>query len=401
MINKYMLTPLKTLGKFVDNVVNTKNIKARISLSGNYEVKNIGNTVNKMLSELESAYDNIFYLIYSDKLTGLKNRAYIENEFQKLDKSTNHNYSIIMGDVNGLKLINDTFGHKEGDRLIRTVGYILESVTSKDDIVARWGGDEFVILVIDKKCLYSSQIIQNAKCKCKKIASFSFKVGIGLGSAEKSEGNSWEAVLGLAEKRMYKNKITEVKSSKNGTCISLVNNLYENHIETEEHTKRIKEFSRSLGEKIGLSKNELKELEMLSLLHDVGKLGVPAHILMKFGKLTDKEWRIIKDHTEIGYRIAKATQEVSHIAKEILYHHENFDGTGYPEGLKGKDIPILSLIINVVNYFDTMVYEKNYRVDVAIRELNRYSGTKFDPCVVSEFIDILEKYIEKNNKISI
>lgn len=90
-----------------------------------------------------------------------------------------------MGDVNGLKLINDTFGHKEGDRLIRTVGYILESVTSKDDIVARWGGDEFVILVIDKKCLYSSQIIQNAKCKCKKIASFSFKVGIGLGSAEK------------------------------------------------------------------------------------------------------------------------------------------------------------------------------------------------------------------------
>lgn len=401
IINKYILNPLEILSEFMGSIANTKDIKARISLSGNNEIKNIGSAANKMLSELESAYYNIFYLSYSDKLTGLKNRAYIENEFHNLDKKKRDDYLIIMGDINGLKLINDTFGHKEGDRLIRTVGCILESVTSKDDIVARWGGDEFVILVIDKNRLYLSHIIRKIKDECEKIENFSFKVGIGLGSAQKSEGDSWETVLRLAEKRMYKNKITEVRSSRNRTYLSLVNTLYENHIETKEHTGRIKEFSHNLGEKMGLSKNELKELEILSLIHDIGKLGIPDHILMKSGKLTDEEWQMVKEHTEIGYRIAKATQEVSHIAKEILYHHENFNGTGYPEGLKGKDIPILSRIINVVSCFDTMVYERNYSIHVAIRELKKYSGTKFDPFVVSEFIDILEKYKGKNNKLII
>lgn len=401
IINKYILNRLRILSQFMASVANTKNIKARINLSGSDEIKNIGDSVNRMLSELESAYDNIFCLSYSDKLTGLKNRAYIENKFEELDEKKNSRYSIIMGDVNGLKLVNDTFGHREGDRLICTMAYILENMTSKDDVVARWGGDEFVILVVDKKYSYLSQAMQNIKNECKKIMDFGFKVNIALGSAEKKEGNSWNAVIRLAEERMYKNKIMEVKNSKSRGCISLVNTLYENHIETQEHIERIKELSYNLGKRIGLSKDKLSELEILSLLHDIGKLGIPAHILMKSGELTDEELRIIKTHTEIGYRIAKATSEVSHIARDILYHHENFDGTGYPQGLKGKNIPVLSMVINVVNYFDTVVYERGHSVDNAIRELKKYSGTKFDPCVANEFIHILEKYNKRNNKLII
>lgn len=395
-IDKYILKRLKIVNEFMNTVAKTRDIKARINISGKDEIQNIGHAANRMLIELESAYKNIFYLSYSDKLTGLKNRAYIENKFEELDKKENVNYSIVMGDVNGLKLVNDTFGHKKGDRLICTIANILKSITLKDDIVARWGGDEFVILIRDERysCLsQSSQTIQNIKNECERIMDFSFTVSIALGSAKRNEGVNWEEVMNLAEERMYRSKLTEAQSARNRTIISLEKTLYEKHSETEEHTQRIKTLSYKLGKKINLSEDKLNELKLLSLLHDIGKIGIPDHILMKHGKLTAGEWEIMKRHTEIGYRIAKATSELSHVASEILCHHERFDGTGYPQGFKGEEIPILSRIINVVDSFDVMThkraYKRAYNIDYAIKELKRCSGTQFDPYIVNEFIKLL------------
>lgn len=395
IFNKYVLKRLNTVNEFINTVAITRDATARINIYGRDEIENIASSINRMLGELESAYKDIFNLSYSDKLTRLKNRAYIENKFEKLDKGGNTNYSIIMGDVNGLKLVNDTFGHKKGDRLISKIGAILESVCSKDDIIARWGGDEFIILIIDKEHSYLSSLIQNIKSECERVTNFGFKISIALGSAEKNEQISSEEVMNLAEERMYRSKLTESKSSRNGMVMSLEKTLYEKHSETEEHTQRIKELSVKLGKKLNLSQDKLSELELLSSLHDIGKIGIPDHILMKPGKLASEEWEIMKHHTEIGYRIAKATPELSHVADEILCHHEKFDGTGYPQGLIGEAIPILSRIINVVDSFDVMTHKRVYKeasnMDYAIEELKRCSGTQFDPYMVNEFINLLQE----------
>jgi HD-GYP domain-containing protein (c-di-GMP phosphodiesterase class II) len=201
--------------------------------------------------------------------------------------------------------------------------------------------------------------------------------------------------MNLAEEKMYRSKLTEIKSSRNATIMSLEKTLYEKNNETEEHTQRVKKLSMKLGEKINLSQDELEELKLLSLLHDIGKIGIPDNILMKPGKLTAEEWEIMKRHTEIGYRIAKATPGLSHVANEIFCHHEKFDGTGYPQGLKGEEIPILSRIINIVDSFDVMTHKRVYKdasnKGHAIEELERCSGTQFDPDIVNEFINLLKE----------
>ncbi|SHK71647.1 diguanylate cyclase (GGDEF) domain-containing protein [Clostridium cavendishii DSM 21758] len=397
--DKLILKRLRRLYEFIDDVAITKDTTARVEISGKDEIYEIGNVTNKMLAELDSLYKEILFLSYSDKLTGLRNRAYIEKCFNELDAENNINYAIIMGDLNGLKFTNDTFGHIEGDRLLYTMANIFKRTCSEDDIVARWGGDEFMILIVNKDSSYVTNLIENIKNECLKVDDFTFNLSIALGSVEKSEvkDSSIEVALGLAEERMYRNKLIETRSASNSTISSLLKTLNENHSETEEHTQRIKKLSLKLGKKLGLSQDKLDELELLSILHDIGKIGIPGNILMKKGKLTEEEWEIMKEHTAIGYRIAKAAPRLAHVADEILCHHERFDGTGYTKGLKGEEIPLLSRIINIVDSFDVMTnnrcYKKATTIENAIEELKRCSGTQFDPALVKVFIDLL---IEEN-----
>jgi len=341
--------------------------------------------------------EKILRLSYYDTVTGLNNRVYMEEKLSEISTQQGSSYTIIIGDVNGLKLVNDTFGHKEGDRLICTIGKILQETCSKDDMIARWGGDEFIILIFDKDETYIGELMQNIKARCVSVSAFGFNISIALGNANNNEQVNAEDVMGLAEERMYRSKLTDVQSSRSATIASLECTLYEKNSETEEHTQRLKYFALKIGKKMQLSSDQLYELELLSLLHDIGKIGIPDHILMKAGKLTDEEWDIIKQHPEIGYRIAKSTPGLFHVAEEILYHHEKFDGTGYPQGLVGESIPILSRIISIVDSFDVMTHKRIYKeactLDYAIGELKCCSGTQFDPTIVTEFLKILEEEV--------
>lgn len=340
--------------------------------------------------------DEISFLSYSDRLTGLNNRAYMENKLKILDDSLNSNYFIIMADINGLKLVNDNLGYKEGDRLLHYTSSILKTNCSSDDIISRWGGDAFVILCKNKDLNYVFDLVDSIKKDCNKASSFPFKVSVALGYARNTARYSnTQAVMGLAEKRMYRNKLLEPRSARSATIMSLSRSLYEKHNETEEHTMRIRNLSLKLGKMLYLSHDILDELELLSLLHDIGKIGIPDHILMKPSKLNDDEWEIMKTHTSIGYRIAQSTPELAHIADEILAHHERYDGQGYPNGLKGDEIPLLSRIINVIDSFDVMTYRRIYKeaftVEAAVEELKRCSGTQFDAFIVQKFIKLLEE----------
>jgi diguanylate cyclase (GGDEF)-like protein len=322
----------------------------------------------------------------------------MEKELHLLDSIENSEYYIIMGDLNGLKLANDALGHEEGDKLLLIVSNILKECCESDDIISRWGGDEFVILIKNKNKAYITNLIEKIKLRCDDTKDFHFKVSIGLGYATKNKEKNCLTtgeVMKLAEERMYRNKLMESNSSRNSLINSLMQTLNEKHSETEEHTIRIAELGIQLGRSLNLSQDKLDELELLALLHDIGKIGIPENILMKPGKLTSEEWEIMKTHSDIGYRIVKSAPELAHIADEILAHHEKYDGTGYPNGLKGESIPLISRIINVVDSFDAITNKRVYKdalsFDYAIEELKKCSGTQFDPRIVEKFIEIITK----------
>lgn len=348
------------------------------------------------ITDRKSSEEEILFLNYSDKLTGLKNRVYMEKQFARLDRDEKSRYFIIIGDINGLKMANDSIGHLEGDKLLREVSKVIKGLCEAGDVISRWGGDEFVILIRDNDNGYVSDLVNKIRDAVGQILAIHFKISMALGYAEKDKNNMGsEFVMSLAEKRMYRNKLVENNSARNATITSLLRTLHEKHSETEEHTMRIKNLSLRLGKRLDLSQDKLDEIELLALLHDIGKIGIPEQILMKPSALTNEEWEIMKSHTEIGYRIAKSTPELSHIAYEILSHHEKYDGTGYPNGLKGEGIPILARIINVIDSFDVMthirVYKDAMNTDSALKELKECSGSQFDPLIVDEFIRLLKE----------
>lgn len=346
--------------------------------------------------------EEILFLNYSDRLTGLRNRSFMEMQFNRLDLNKDFRYFIIMGDVNGLKFCNDSLGHKGGDKVLCTIAEILKECCESDDIISRWGGDEFIILIKEKDKKYVCNLIDNIKSICKEKSEGNLKISIALGYAEGNKENLYtEQAMSLAEKRMYRNKIMESESSRSSTINSLIKTLHEKHSETEEHTLRIKTLSLKLGKRLGLTQDILDELELVASLHDIGKVGIPDQILMKPSKLDREEWEIMKTHTDIGYRIAKSTPQLAHVADEILHHHERYDGTGYPYGLKREEIPLVSRIINICDSFDVMtnkrVYKESLNMDYAIDELKRCSGTQFDPSIVKEFLHLIKG---ENNKFT-
>ena len=240
------------------------------------------------------------------------------------------------------------------------------------------------------------QLIREITEEIAKIRDFHLNVSVAIGYAESSDAlKSPEEVLNLAESRMYRNKLMAISSSRNSTIRSLARTLHEKSTETEAHTMRITQLSKALGSRLELRKDQLDELELLSLLHDIGKIGIPEYILDKPAKLSDDEWAIIKTHPEIGYRIAKSTPALEHIAEDILAHHEKYDGSGYPHGLKGQAIPYLGRIINVVDSFDVMTHSRSYKkasdLAYAISELKACSGSQFDPDIVKVFLNMIEE----------
>ncbi|HWQ30804.1 MAG TPA: HD domain-containing phosphohydrolase, partial [Negativicutes bacterium] len=329
------------------------------------------------------------YLGYHDSLTGLYNRAYFEEALTRLDDGEHLPLGLIMGDSNGLKMINDAFGHEEGDKLLKSITGIFRSICGSEGIVARVGGDEFAIILPNTSTEKMNDMVSRIKQQCNFESSEPICASIALGAAIKSEGEQDIGdIYKLAEDRMYNNKLIESKSIRNSILASLKKTLEERTHETEAHGQRLKELSTRTGRFLGLYDNELDDLSLLAMLHDIGKIAIPDFILGKRGSLNQEEWRIMKGHCEIGYRIAVASPELAHIAGLILSHHERWDGNGYPQGLAGEDIPLLSRIIAVVDAYDAMTNDRSYHRAIpreeALEEIKRCSGTQFDPFIVEK-----------------
>jgi len=346
------------------------------------------------ITERKEAEKKLKYLSFHDKLTGLYNRSYIEEEIARLDTERQLPLSIAMGDVNALKLINDAFGYRNGDKLLVKVGKILKKCYRKEDIIARWGGDEFLVLLPKTSEEDAVKLLDRVREACGRTTDQKIPASVSIGISTKTiKAQNIQDIIKEAEDRMYQHKLTESKSIHSSIISSLKATLWERSHETEEHGRRLKELSLKLGRVAELAPNELDELALLSTLHDMGKIGIEDSILAKPGKLTKKEWEVMKRHPEIGYKIAQSSPQLLQIADGILYHHEWWDGTGYPHGLTGENIPLISRIIAIADAYDVMTHNRVYKKAVtkkeAIKEVKRYSGTQFDPGLVKKFIKIV------------
>lgn len=336
----------------------------------------------------------IEFLSYHDPLTGLFNRRYIEKIMGSLDAPENLPISVIIGDVNGLKITNDVFGHRAGDALLQRVTALLRENCKVDDLIARWGGDEFALFLLRKGLKEAEEVIGRIMEARISINGSGLLLSMSLGCASKeSMDTGIEAVLREAEESMYHQKLLNGKSYRNAVINTLLATLYEKSSETEEHAKRMEKHCHGIGRVLQLSSKEMAELSLLALLHDIGKVGIDPGVLQKPGPLTAEEWAQMKRHCEIGCRIAQATPELSVVADLIMAHHERWDGTGYPHGLKGDQIPLACRILAVTDAYDAMTNDRAYRAaknaEEAVCELLENAGTQFDPEITRLFVDVL------------
>ncbi len=348
------------------------------------------------VTAVKKVEEQLKYLSFHDKLTDLYNRAYFEEEVKRLNTKRALPLSVVIGDINGLKLINDAFGHSTGDELLKKIAGILKKQFREEDIIARWGGDEFSILLPNTSESDTSKVIKRIKEACKKNSTKLMPLSISIGSSTKKDiKQNIKEVLKEAEDLMYRHKLIEHQSARSSVIASLEKALEEKDYETEEHIERMKDFVVKFGEKLNLDPGRLDELNLLVALHDIGKIAIADSILPKPSELTSEEWKIIKKHPEVGYHIAESSLELAPIAEGILYHHEWWNGKGYPRGLKKEKIPLISRVIAIVDAYDAMTNDRPYRKALnskqAVDELKKGSGIQFDPHLVKVFITLLPK----------
>lgn len=346
------------------------------------------------ISERKRIENEIRFLSYHDQLTGLYNRHYLELEMKRFDTERQLPISMIMADLNNLKLVNDTFGHAKGDEMLKNAAAIIADSCRSEDVIARWGGDEFLVYLPRTKKDEAMEISRRIEEKFKEVAvaGIPLSVSVGVGTKQDKE-TELDSVFKKAEDKMYAHKLQYNKTKKNFLLKTLQQNLAEKSFESEKHLDTMQTVACKVAEKLSLSEDETEKLILLVNLHDLGKITISREILKKSGPLSFEEWELIKKHPEDGYRVVRSIDSFAHIAEEILAHHEKWDGSGYPQGLRGKNIPLLARIVAAADAYEVMSsgrpYKKAMTMDEIAAEFEKESGKHFDPEIAEAVLDYL------------
>jgi diguanylate cyclase len=345
-------------------------------------------------TERKKKQEEIAFLSYHDQLTGVFNRRYYEQRIRMFADGINHPMALVMADVNGLKLINDGFGHNAGDQLLQRIAQTLIRCSGPNDVVARIGGDEFIMLLPRTDAVGTQSIIARILQELTEEQNRMFEISISFGFAiMESPEETYGSVFKLAEDRMYRNKLSESSSARSKTIDSLLYSLFEKSKREMMHSRRVGAICETMALKLQFPSNEVSEMKTAGLMHDIGKMAISDNILNKSDPLTDYEWLEIKRHPEVGYNILSAVNKYAPLAEYVLCHHERWDGKGYPRGLTGEEIPIQARIIAIADAYDAMVSERPYKKrsckEDAVNELLACAGKQYDPELVKLFISCL------------
>lgn len=334
----------------------------------------------------------VLYLSYHDQLTGLYNRRFYEEELLRLDTPRNLPIALIMADVNGLKLINDAYGHQMGDKVLKEFAEILKKECRHDEIASRVGGDEFVVLFSHTDQQSVESIVKRLNVAVSQVQIDHTILSVSMGFALKEDPHDdLNDVFKRAEDAMYQHKLIISPSIKRATIDLIVNSIYERNHQEVIHSQAVSEYCQALARTLDFDTEAINQLGLAGLRHDIGEIAIDEAILTKSEKLSESEWAEIKRHPEIGYHILRSVNELAEIAKFVLEHHERWDGQGYPKGLKADEISLQGRIIAIADAYCTMTTERPYCRALteaeAIKEIKKCAGLQFDENLARLFVE--------------
>ena len=366
-------------------------------------------------SKLRVMNEHLQDVATTDSLTGLENRLAFDELLKNIaqEDSDAGNWTMVLMDVNGLKYANDTFGHQAGDVLIVAAGKSIKKAYGLHGNCFRIGGDEFAVVTkapLDSLFLLYTNLQKSIE-EYNKDALYHLSIAVGESRLRSDSGirksiSDWkmEADLNMYRDKVRYHKSTEVNENQNLkdliTCLISVEEAKDSY--TAYHSERVKAYTELLARLLGLSEASVSLITHAAHLHDIGKMGISDNVLGKPGKLTDDEFSIIKQHPVIGAKILMQSNYTHELVQIVLHHHERYDGRGYPEGLKGEEIPIGARIIAIADSIDAMTSKRVYRdamsLDYCRKEIEKNLGVMYDPAIGkvalehwNEIVDMLLK----------
>jgi diguanylate cyclase (GGDEF)-like protein/PAS domain S-box-containing protein len=364
-------------------------LEARFVKNGDFEAL----AIIRDITYKKQMEQRLEFLSLHDALTGVYNRTYFEEEVLKLRSRNDKSAGIIVCDVDGLKLINDTLGHRAGDELLKVIANTLTSCASLTDVVARIGGDEFAIIVFDPNQQKMTELATAIKTSVKKYNKTNLHFPLSLSCGWAMGFTDIDVLFKEADNNMYREKMHQSLSNHSSIVQAMMKALEARDFITEGHADRLQNLVAELAQKLQLSAPMIADLKLLAKFHDIGKVGIPDNILFKPGTLTQDELTVMRSHCDIGYRIAKSAPDLAPIAEWILKHQEWWNGKGYPLYLAGEEIPLPCRILALADAFDAMTNDRPYRKAMnyqdAINEIRKRTGTQFDPALTEPFIEII------------
>jgi diguanylate cyclase (GGDEF)-like protein len=416
---RWVLRPMARVEK-ATRAMASGNLSVRVPSVALRELDELATSFNTMAKSLEESTNQLTHAATTDGLTGLQNHRSLQDTLSKeVERSVRygHPLAVLMMDIDGFKLFNDTHGHQAGDDVLRRVADVLRKATRTSDVIARYGGDEFMVILPntnrDGAVSMANRITEafsRERVHTGGGDDLPLAISVGLAVCPDDSRNKQE-LLAYADASLYEVKqasagplqltrqepaeLIAYRDTPLGVLDVLVRGIDSKDRYTRRHSQQDAELAAELGDELGLSQEPLRALLIAGLLHDVGKIGVPDHVLKKPGPLTDDELKMMQEHVVLGKLIIQVVPNLRDVAEAVCAHHERWDGTGYPEGLKGEEIPLLGRVLAVADAYSAMILDRPYRKalnhEEAVAELRRGAGTQFDPGLVEPFIRLLER----------